>query len=165
MSASKSRECFIYYVHTTACGAHKLIQYCNEIHISRGFSHSLDALALALILFSGWVECSIELELESSIVGQDWMPSKLQIFYIQNHHDLRGLSFLPPLLSAQLLPSIINRIPASLATTRILPLPFSLCLPPPASPSSPWSLLQHRNDKSNPKHLGRPPSQHINLTN
>lgn len=76
--ASKSRACFIYYVHTTACGAHKLIHCCHEIHI---FPCRAAACTLWMpwlwhsILFSGWVECSIELELESSIVGQDWMPS------------------------------------------------------------------------------------------
>lgn len=59
-----------------------------------------------------------------------------EIVYIQNHHDWCSLSFPPPFfLSPQLPPSITNRIPASLATTRILP----LCLPPTALPSS--SLL------------------------
>ncbi|KAF1393710.1 hypothetical protein PFLUV_G00018850 [Perca fluviatilis] len=44
----------------------------------------------------------------------------------------------------KLLPSITNRIPVLIAPTIILP----LCLPSPASPSSPWSVPGHRDDKS-----------------
>lgn len=55
-------------------------------------SRTLDSLVLALILFSGWVGCSFELELESTIVGQEWMPSRLQIVYIQNHREWLSLS-------------------------------------------------------------------------
>lgn len=123
MRANKSRACFTNYVHTTACGAHKLIHRCHEIHIfpCRAAARSLWMLWLwHSILFSRWVECSIGLELESRTVGRDRMPSR-NCLYSKPPWLMQPLFSSPFSLSPQLLPSITHEIPASLATSRTLP--------------------------------------------
>ncbi|KAA8593752.1 hypothetical protein FQN60_004586 [Etheostoma spectabile] len=71
----------------------------------------------------------------------------------QHHHRCQNTQRITQIV-IKLLLSITNRNPVLVAPTIILP----LCLPSPAFPSSPWSVLRHRDDKSIPERLGRPPS-------
>lgn len=81
-----------------------------------------------------------------------------EIVYIRNHHDWCSLSFPPPFLSPQLLPSIINRVPglprhnrnssssSSLSSSSCFPVP-SLESPPTQRwqihPACAWDARRH----------------------
>lgn len=121
MCANKSRACFIYCVRRATCGTQKFVHFLpgNPYFAPSGrqLADSGRSGFGARFLFSRWVECSMELELESRVVGQNWMPSRNCL--CSKPPWLMQPLIPPPLFfflsSPQLLPSITNRIPSSLA--------------------------------------------------
>lgn len=98
MCVNKSRAYFTYYVHTTTCGAHKLIHPRHEIH---NFPPVGRPLAVSGCSGFGIRFCLAD---ESNVPsGWSWRAVLLvrtgcqaEIVYIQNHHDWCSLSFPPP---------------------------------------------------------------------
>lgn len=156
MCANKSRACFIYCARRATCGTQKFVHFLpgNPYFAPSGrqFADSGRSGFGARFLFSRWVECSMELEPESRVVGQNWMPSRNCLCskppWLMQPLIPPPLFFFSSLLPSCCRPSQTGSRPRSLPRHNWISSPlFLLCLPPPGYPSTPH---RHRDDKCIP---------------